>query len=201
MEAAEIKGFSYGEGIVRVSVDIPRKLYYETISKQTGIDISSDRDMIGALIEMSGMREDYDNVKEALDSVRKTGYGVVMPARAQMKLEQPQIVRQNGKYTVKLRASAPAIHMIMTDVETDFTPAIGGETASEDIIGFLLQGFEGDTNRIWESNIFGRSLNDIAEDGLYSKLNSMPDNSRERLRNTLERIVNEGSTGLICILL
>ena len=118
-----------------------------------------------------------------------------------MTLEEPQIVRQGGKYTVKLKANAPVLHMFMTNVETEVTPAIGGETASEDIINFLLQGFDGDVNRIWESNIFGKSLNDIAEEGLTAKIHAMPDRARNKLQLTLQRIINEGSGGLICILL
>ena len=157
--------------------------------------------MISTLTEMSGIRKDYDKLKEALISVRETGYGVVMPDSSQMHLEEPEIVRQGGKYSVKLKASAPAIHMIMTNIETEVTPAIGGETASEDIINFLLQGFDGDVNRIWQSNIFGKSLNDIAEEGLNSKIEALPANAKLKLQTTMERIINEGSNGLICILL
>ena len=118
-----------------------------------------------------------------------------------LKLEKPQIVRQGGKYSVKLKANAPAIHMMMTNIETEVTPAIGGEGASEEIINFLLQGFDGDVNRIWQSNIFGKSLNDIAEEGLTAKIDALPENVKEKMRETLERILNEGSGGLICILL
>ena len=118
-----------------------------------------------------------------------------------MQLEEPQIIRQGGKYSVKLKASAPAIHMFMTRIETEVTPAIGGETASEDIINFLLQGFDGDVNRIWQSNIFGKSLNELAEEGLTAKLEALPEDTKQRLQETLQRIINEGSGGLICILL
>ena len=118
-----------------------------------------------------------------------------------MQLEEPQIVRQGSKYSVKLKATAPAIHMFMTNVETEVTPAIGGESASEDIINFLLQGFDGDVNRIWQSNIFGKSLNDIAGEGLNAKLEAIPENAKIRIKQILERIINEGSSGLICILL
>ena len=139
--------------------------------------------------------------RPVLKSPRSTGYGVVMPDTEQMHLEEPQIVRQGGKYSVKLKANAPAIHMFMTNVETEVTPAIGGESASEDIINFLLQGFDGDINRIWQSNIFGKSLNDIAEEGLMAKIEALPVNARFKLRETMERVINEGSGGLICILL
>ena len=158
-------------------------------------------DLADILDEISTIKKDYDRLRAALQSVRNTGYGVVMPDSSQMQLEEPKIVRQGGKYTVKLKANAPAIHMIMTNIETEVTPAIGGETASEDIINFLLQGFDGDVNRIWQSNIFGKSLYDIAEEGLYSKIEALPDNAKQKLQDTLQRIINEGSGGLICILL
>ena len=190
-----------GQGNIIVDVSLPKQLYYSTLSTQTGISVNSDADIISFFYEMSDIRKDYERLKEALDSVRSTGYGVVIPDSSQMNMQEPQIVRQGGKYSVKLRANAPAIHMIMTDIETEVTPAIGGETASEDIINFLLQGFDGDVNRIWESNIFGKSLYDIAEEGLTSKIEALPEMAKSKLRDTLQRIINEGSGGLICILL
>lgn len=190
-----------GKGEIGVNVSLLRNVYYRTITEQTGFEVNNDGDLISTLSEMSLIKSDYDKLRTALESVRSCGYGVVMPDSSQMKLEEPQIVRQGGKYNVKLKASAPAIHMIMTSIETEVTPAIGGETASEDIINFLLQGFDGDVNRIWESNIFGKSLNDIAEEGLTAKIESLPDNAKQKLQLTLQRIINEGNSGLICILL
>ena len=190
-----------GSGNVEVNVCLPRSLYYKTISEQTGIQVNNDGDLISTLAEMSTVKQDYDKLRSALEDVRTKGYGVVMPDSSQMQLEEPQIVRQGGKYSVKLKANAPAIHMMMTNIETEVTPAIGGETASEDIINFLLQGFDGDVNRIWQSNIFGKSLYDIAEEGLTSKIESLPQSAKDKIQETLQRIINEGSGGLICILL
>lgn len=201
IESAELVRNDLGAGVSMITIWLPRSLYYQSVSEQTGLDIGSDRDLIAMLSEMSAVKTDYDKLRAALEDVRTTGYGVVMPDSAEMQLEEPQIVRQGGKYSVRLKASAPAIHMIMTNIETEVTPAIGGESASEDIINFLLQGFDGDVNRIWQSNIFGKSLNDIAEEGLTAKIDSLPQNVKEKLRETLERILNEGSGGLICILL
>jgi len=201
IESARISRKDLGSGTVELSIRLPRSLYYQSISEQTGLSIENDRDLISTLSEMSAVKADYDRLRAALRDVREKGYGVVMPDSAQMTLEEPQIVRQGGKYSVKLKANAPAIHMIMTDIETEVTPAIGGEGASEDIINFLLQGFDGDVNRIWQSNIFGKSLNDIAEEGLTAKIEALPENVKQKLRETLERILNEGSGGLICILL
>ena len=188
-------------GGVSIHVQMPRSLYYQTLSQETGLSIESDGDLISTLSSMAAIRDDYEKIRNALDAVRTTGYGVVFPDNSEMELEEPQIVRQNGKYSVRLRAKAPAIHMMMTRVETEVSPAIGGENASEDIINFLLQGFDGEVNRIWESNIFGRSLNELAGEGLHNKIENLPENARRKLRDTLQRIINEGCSGLICILL
>lgn len=201
VESAEIVKNDLGTGVSEVSIQLPKSLYYQILSEETGLSVNGERDLIAVLTEMSAIRSDYDSLRAALEEVRSTGYGVVMPDAAQMQLEEPKIVRQGGKYSVRLKANAPAIHMIMTNIETEVTPAIGGEGASEEIINFLLQGFDGDVNRIWQSNIFGKSLNDIAEEGLTAKIASLPENVKDKLRETLERILNEGSEGLICILL
>lgn len=198
---AEVDSSDLGKGIVSIKIDIPRSVYYRTISEETGLDVKNDADLLATLTEMGTIREDYFRLKNALESVRQTGYGVVLPDSTQMQLEEPKIVRQGGKYIVKLKASAPAIHMMMTDIETEVTPAIGGETASEDILNFLLQGFDGDINKIWQSNIFGKSLYNIAEEGLTTKIESLPENARLKLRDTLQRMINESCGGLICILL
>ena len=184
--AAGIKRVEMGTGRVTAELDMPRSLYYKTISEQSGF-------------HMREIKTDYDHISEALRSVRETGYGVVMPLPGELKLEEPQIVRSGGRYSVRLKASAPSIHMMMTNIETEVTPALGGEKASEEIMGFLLQGFDGDVSRIWESNIFGKSLYDIAEEGLESKIKRVPAPVRNKLRNTMQRIVNEGSGSLICI--
>lgn len=198
---AQIGERSLGQGRTTVYLEMPRSLYYETISKETGLNIAGDGDLIAILSSMAAVKEEYDRISEALREVREQGYGVVYPEAGQMQLAEPQIVRQNGKYSVRLRATAPAIHMMMTNIETEVSPAIGGSNASEDIISFLLQGFDGDVNRIWESNIFGKSLNELAEEGLRSKIDNLPENTRLKLRDTLQRMINEGCSGLICLLL
>ena len=199
--AAERSACMPSEGKMFVSLALPRELYYRSISEETGLDIHNDGDLFSTLSEMSAVKGEYDRLKDALQSVRENGYGVVLPDMEQMQLEEPKIIRQGGKYSVRLKANAPAIHMMMTNIETEVTPAIGGETASEDIINFLLQGFDGDVNRIWQSNIFGKSLYDIACESLTNKICSLSDGARGKLQHTLERMINEGSAGLICILL
>ena len=201
ISAAERSGSELGEGRTSVTLSLPRTLYYRSISEETGVEIRNDGELFSALSEMSAVKGEYDRIRDALQSVREKGYGVVLPNMEQMQLEEPKIVRQGGKYSVRLKANAPAIHLMMTNIETEVTPAIGGETASEDIINFLLQGFDGDINRIWQSNIFGKSLYDIACESLTNKVCSLSENARGKLQHTLERIINEGSAGLICILL
>lgn len=199
VSAAGVKRVEMGTGQVIAEIDMPRSLYYKTISEQSGFDIADDGDLMTLLTHMREIKTDYDHISDALRSVRETGYGVVMPLPGELKLEEPQIVRTGGRYSVRLKASAPSIHMMMTNIETEVTPALGGEKASEEIMGFLLQGFDGDVSRIWESNIFGKSLYDIAEEGLESKIKRVPTPVRNKLRNTMQRIVNEGSGSLICI--
>ena len=201
VEAAYVENSDMGSGVINIAVDIPRALYYKLISDESGLDIQSDGQLVSILREMSAVKQEYDKIKDALESVKNTGYGVVMPDHEQLQIEEPQLVKQGGKYAVKLKARAPAIHMLRTGVETVVSPSIGGDNASEEIISFLLQGFDGDMSRLWESNIFGRPLYDIAQEGIAERLNSLPQNARAKLQETLQRIVNEGRGTLICILL
>ena len=198
---ATVSDLCMSTGEVSIGVALPQELYYQTLSQESGFEIRSDRELMELLRSVCSQKQEYDRVHEALESARATGYGIVMPSAEEMELEEPQIVRQGGRYGVRLKASAPSIHMIMANIETEVSPAIGGEKASEDVINFLLQGYDGDINRIWESNIFGKPLNDIAGEGLNNKIRAMPGEAQEKLRTTVQRIVNEGSGGLICILL
>ncbi len=198
---ARISGMQAGIGTASAVIELENSLYYRTISEQSGFEIQNDRDLMELLRSLKGIKAEYDHVHEALQQVRETGYGVIMPTAEEMVMEEPQIVSKGGRYSVRLKASAPAIHLFRTEVETEVTPAVGGERASEEIVSFLLQGFDGDINRIWESNIFGKSLYDIAEEGLSSKLQRMPQNIRNRLRVTVQRLVNDGGCSLICIII
>ena len=196
-----MKKMDLGRGIVSVSLDAPRELFYGTLSDQSGFDVRDDGDLISLLTELSDVKREYDRIDTALRDVRTTGYGIVMPSREELRLEEPEIVRHVGRYGVKLKASAPSIHMMMANIETEVSPAVGGERASEDIINFILQEFEGDVSKIWESNMFGKSLYDIAGEGLNAKIKKMPGETQAKLRTTLQRIINEGSGGIICIIL
>lgn len=190
-----------GRGSFTIKCELPRELYYRTLSEECGLAIGDDGELITTLCELAEIKFEYDKVSDALRDVREKGYGVVMPTADEMVLKEPEIVRQGGKYCVVLRASAPAIHMLRTNVENEVKPAVGGEHASEEILGLLLQNFEGDASKIWESNIFGKSLYDIAGEGLTAKLRRMPNSTAQKMRGALQKIVNEGRGGLICIIL
>jgi len=190
-----------GSGVVTATIDLPRELFYTTVSEQCGLMIRDDGDLIDQLTRMAVMKKSYEKVECALAEVEATGYGIVMPDTTEMILEEPEIVKQGGRYGVRLRASAPSIHMIRADIKTEVSPIMGTEKQSEEMVDYLLRQFEGDTGKIWESNIFGRSFYELVGDDLQGKLKRMPEDAREKLRDTLQRIINEGSGGLICIIL
>ena len=184
-----------------VTVNLSDGLYYSVISELTGFDITGERELISLMGELSDMKVQYDKIKDALNSVNERGYGIVMPSLADLELDEPEIVKQSGGYGVKLRAAAQSIHMIRARIETEINPIVGTQEQSEDFVRYILREFEDDPQRIWESNMFGKSLYELVNEGLNTKLDHMPDESRKKLSETLERIINEGSSGLICILL
>ncbi len=197
---AAIRDIRAGTGAVYAEAELPRELFYATLSERSGFTVADDGDLIKLLTDVSLIKNEYDRVRDALKDVQEKGYGIVYPVRDELKLYEPEIVRHGGKYSVRLKASAPSIHMIRANIETEVSPAIGSEKHSDDIINFLLQEFEGDTGKIWESNIFGKSLYDIAGEGLQAKIKKMPEDARSKLQEALQRIVNEGGNGLICII-
>jgi stage IV sporulation protein A len=165
------------------------------------MEITDDGDLMRLMTQLAAMKARYDKVAEALEQVEATGYGIVMPEPEEMVLEEPEIVKQGGRYGVRLKASAPSIHLMKADIQTEVSPIMGTEKQSEEMVNFLLQQFEGDTGRIWDSNMFGRSFHELVGEDLQNKLKRMPEDAREKLRETLQRIINEGSGGLICIIL
>ena len=201
VSSAQITTIDLGQGRATARLELPRALFYDTISAQSGFTIADDGDLMSLLTDLAGVKREYDKVSEALDQVRETGYGIVSPGPEELKLEEPEIVKQGGRYGVRLKASAPSIHMIRADIETEVSPLMGSEKQSEEMVSFLLQEFEGDTAKIWESNIFGKSFHELVSEDLNTKLKRMPDDARDKLRETLQRVINEGSGGLICIIL
>ena len=171
------------------------------MSELTGFEIKDESGLIELMKQLSVVKKEYDKVSEALEAANTSGYGIVMPSISDLHLEEPEIVKQNGSYGVRLRASAQSIHMIRANIETEISPIVGTEQQSEDLVRYMLNEFEEDPVKIWESNMFGKTLYELVNEGLHTKLEHMPDESREKLSETLERIINEGSNGLICIIL
>ena len=190
-----------GSGNVSVALELPRELFYQTLSQQSGFTGQDDGDLMSLLTQLARVKAAYDKVDGALREVYETGYGIVMPTMDELVLEEPEIMRQGGRYGVKLKASAPSIHMFKVDIESTVSPIVGNEKQSEDMVNYLMEKFEGDTAKIWESNIFGRSFHELVNEDLQAKLQRMPEDARKKFRDTLQRIVNEGSGGLICIIL
>ena len=153
------------------------------------------------IIELAAIKEKYAKIKGALEEVEQTGYGIVMPSLSELRLEEPEMMKQGGKYGVKLRASAPSIHMLRADITTEVNPMVGSEKQSEDLVSYLLQEFSEDPIKIWSSNIFGKSLNELVNEGLQNKLFRMPTDARLKIQETLERVINDGCNGLVCIIL
>lgn len=201
IQSVMLRQMDLGTGVGQVEVQLPRSLFYDTVNQQTGLSITDDGDLMEQLVTLAGLRKEYDRVAQAVTSARSTGYGVVMPSVEELELEDPEIVRQGGRYGVRMRASAPSIHMLRADVSTTVSPIVGNEKQSQDMVNYLLQEFEGEPGKLWESNIFGRSFHEIVGEDLQAKLKRMPEDSQKKLREALERILNEGSGGLICIIL
>lgn len=190
-----------GTGKAELSLAMRDGLYYEVVSEMTGLAIDGECALIEQLRALAETKKQYDRVAEALKQVEEGGYGIVMPQVEDLRLEEPKIVKQSGGYGVKLRAAAQSIHMIRANIETEISPMVGTEQQSEDMVKYLLKEFEEDPRSIWGSNMFGKSLYELVNEGLHTKLAHMPEESRKKLSETLERIINEGSNGLICILL
>ncbi len=200
IQTATTTAVRLGEGCGIVSLTIHPQLFYQVLSEMTGLPIENDSELMTCITELSNIRKRYDKIKTALDQVESTGYGIVMPTVEEMSLEEPEIIRQSGRYGVRLRATASSIHMMKADITTEVSPIVGSEKQSEELVGYLLREFEEEPQRIWESNIFGTSLHGLVNEGLHNKLYHMPSDARLRLKETLERIINEGCNGLICII-
>ena len=193
-----IRNIDLATGTVVCALGFPESLFYEILSSKAGLPIQNDAQLLSLLTELSAVKQEYDKISDALSSVKATGYGIVMPTAGEMKLETPELLRKNGAFGVKLRAGAPSIHMIRVDIDTEITPMVGDEKQSQDLISYL-SGEE--PEKLWQSNIFGKSVYAMIQEGLTSKLVRTPEDVREKFRGSLTRIVNEGATGLICLIL
>lgn len=190
-----------GKGIVSVALDVDNNLFYEVLTKLTGLEIRSESDLFSTITSLSSIKKKYDKISYALQEVEAKGYGIVTPSIEELVLEEPEMVKQGSRFGVRLRATAPSLHLIRANIQTEVSPIVGSEKQSEELVNYLLSEFESDPLKIWESNIFGKSLHELVNEGLQTKLAKMPEDAQIRLQETLERIVNEGSGGLICIIL
>lgn len=196
-----IEGIDLGVGNVVLDTIIPGSLFFKVLGEASGFEIENESGLISLMKELAAVKQEYDKVSFALHEVKEKGYGIVSPGTDELTLDEPKIVKQGGRFGVRLKASAPSIHMMRADIQTEVSPIVGTEKQSEELVHYLLEEFENDPKKIWESNIFGKSLYELVNEGLHNKLSRMPDSSRLKMRDTLERIINEGSGGLICIIL
>ena len=201
IEDAMVEMTDLGTGAVSVNARVGDETYYKIVEETTGFNIESRQELMETLKNLSEIKKKYDKIAVALDEVNRKGYGIVSPGIDELTLQEPEIMKQGNKFGIRLRASAPSLHLIRADIETEVNPIVGTEKQSEELVHYLLEEFEADPIKIWESNIFGKSLHELVNEGLLTKLNHMPDDARMKLQETLQRIINEGSGGLICIIL
>lgn len=196
-----VDALNLADGTAKVTLIPDAGLFHRVVSELTGLEVTDDACLLSLVAELAKTKRAYDKVADALAEVGRTGYGIVMPDPSELSLEEPEIIKQAGSYGVKLRAAAQSIHMIRANIETEINPIVGTEQQSEELVQYLLKEFEENPQKIWESNMFGKSLYELVAEGLNTKLSHMPAESRAKLCETLERVINEGSGGLICIIL
>ncbi|MCR5185763.1 MAG: stage IV sporulation protein A [Clostridia bacterium] len=201
ISGCNIDNIMLGNGNVNISVSLNDDLFYNVLTEMTGVQINNEGDLFSIIGDLSKTKTKYDKISCALDDVNRKGYGIVTPSIDELILDEPEIVKQGSRFGVKLKATAPSIHLIKANIETEVSPIVGSEKQSEELVNYLLSEFENDPKKIWESNIFGKSLHSLVNEGLQTKLSKMPEEAQMKLQETLERIVNEGSGGLICIIL
>ena len=196
-----INEIQLGTGNINITISLLDDLFYKVLTEISRVTITNEGELFSSMITFANTKKEYDKVAMALKEVNTKGYGIVSPSIDELILEEPEMVKQGSRYGVKLRAKAPSIHMIRADIETEVSPIVGSEKQSQELVESLLSEFESDPKKIWESNIFGKSLHELVNEGLQTKLMKMPEDAQEKLQETLERIINEGSGGLICIIL
>lgn len=201
VEHVTLKDMDLGNGLATVKISAKGELFYQILEEVSGFSIKGEPDLIKLLKDLAFAKKEYDKIADALEEVRDTGYGIVTPKTEEITFEEPELVRQGNKLAIKLRAIAPSLHLIRTDIKAEVSPVVGTEKQCEELIKYLTDEFEKDPAKIWQSDFLGRSLNDLVRDGIQNKLYKMPENAQMKLKETLEKIVNEGSGGLICIIL
>ena len=190
-----------GNGVVNINITLREDLFYKVLTEVTGVSVENEGDLFATMSNLANTKKEYDKISYALNEVKQKGYGIVTPGIEELILEEPEMIKQGSRFGVKLKAKAPSIHMIRADIETEVAPIVGSEKQSEELVNYLLSEFESDPIKIWESNIFGKNLHELVNEGLQNKLSKMPEDAQLKLQETLQRIINEGSGGLICIIL
>ncbi len=198
---SNIESTDLSDGSAKISVKLNPDLFFRILKEETGIEVRNEQELMKSVKELSQAQEKCSRIQAALDEVEATGYGIVMPSIDDLTLEEPEIMKQGGRYGVRLRAGAPSLHIMKATIQTEVAPIVGSESQSEELIKYLLKEFEENPSEIWKSNIFGTSLHELVNEGLHNKLYRMPSDARAKLQETLERIINEGCSGLICIIL
>lgn len=201
IKSINVENINLGSGKSRAELLFDQSLFYKILSEKTELQIDSESELLTQLIEMTEIKKKFQKLQQAYEDVQETGYGIVMPEVEELTLEEPQILKQNGKYGIRLKATASSIHMMKTQIFTEITPIVGSEQQSEELVLYLLKEFEENPVKIWESNIFGKSLHSLVNEGMHNKLYRMPNDAREKVRETIERIINDGCNGLLCIIL
>lgn len=201
IQKTTVESINLGNGSITVDITMKEELFYKVLTEISGVEVQNEGDLFVTITEMAKVKKEYDKIACALDEVKRKGYGIVTPSMDELILDEPEMVKQGSRYGVKLKAKAPSIHMIRAEIETEVSPIVGSEKQSEELVNSLLSDFANDPLKIWESNIFGKSLHELVNEGLQNKLYKMPEDAQSKLQETLERIINEGSGGLICIIL
>ena len=201
IKQSKVSVIEAGKGSAVISASIDSSLFYKIIGEATGLDIKDENDLMPQILELVSMKNKYRKFSQALQQVEETGYGIVMPSIDELTLEQPQVIKQGGKYGIRLRAQAPSIHMMKATINTEVAPIVGSEKQSEDLVLYMMSDFENAPEKIWESNIFGKSLHELVNEGLHAKLSKLDPAAKSKLSETVERMINEGCSGLICFLL
>ncbi|MBQ8966185.1 stage IV sporulation protein A [Ruminococcus sp.] len=201
VEQCGVKSIDAGSGTAVIEARLQSELFFRVIGEVTGLEIKGENELLPRILELVEIRRRFAKYRDAIEQMEQTGYGIVMPELAELSLEEPEIIRQGGKYGIRLKAQAPAIHLVRTEINTEVAPIVGSEKQSEELVMYMMNDFEKDPDKIWESNIFGKSLHELVSEGLYTKLAKLPDDARMRLRETIGRMINEGCSGLICLIL
>lgn len=201
LENCSISGMDLGSGSADIEMEFDKELYYKILSETAGIEINNDSELIAFITDMASVKSKYDKISSAFEEAKATGYGIVNPGIEDLTLAEPEIFKQGGRFGVKLKATAPSYHIIQANINAEVSPIVGSEKQSEELIMYLMEDFEENPAKIWESNIFGKSVHELVNEGLQNKISKMPEDARFKLQETLSRIINEGSGGLICIIL